>query len=990
MQEEEQKREAIDTFERIFEIVDQRWGTGDTFSAIETFLVGRKIILRSDNKQYKIEKYFGFGKFNICKDHRLPRYCVSKEFLINEVKIFFPPIPINIVENYNKIPGEEIQCKQEREKGISTINYFLRNKYILSFDLYLQSLRKVIDYNEFLNARIKFVEEWFIESQGVSPDQLQLHAISEVNHHIQVISRAGSGKTSTIVNRALFLQKHCGIEPQEMLLLAFNRKAANEIQSRLSDKLGKQQTPHVMTFHALAYALVHPEEELLIDQSDGLQNKSQVLHSIINNYLEDPIFYDKIKWLMLDRYRQDWEKIEAIGFNKTPEERLNLKRSLPREGLDGNRYKSYGEKIIANFLFERDIPYRYERNYDWNGINYRPDFTIFTNKNSGIIIEYFGLEGDPDYDKMSDKKREFWRNKSGWNFLEFSPQDILNDNLLTELQYCLEDLGVSCQKLSEEEIWKKVKDRAIDNFTKAMVQFIQRCRKLSLTTDELSRKIHNHQYDNEIEKRFHDLGQTFYNSYLKRLVETGEDDFDGLMQRAADSIRAGNTIFRRKSGAGDLKELKYIFIDEYQDFSQLFYNLIDAIRQFNSNALFFCVGDDWQAINSFAGSDLVFFEKFTDYFPDAKKLYLSNNYRSKQSIVKISNSLMQGRGVEGKPNTSEQGNVHLIDLNDFHPDVLENHDYPGDKITPALIRIINTKLQAGKEVVILSRKSSIPWYVNGNRELDDFVRVVHQHFKLDNKQKGKITISTTHQYKGLEKAVVIIIDAIQGCYPLIHPDWIFMKIFGDTQSKLIDDERRLFYVALSRAVDELFIVTDTLNGRSEFLENLDKNHFSTLDFSKYPYISHKSTIIVKIKNRQISGSSDNAGTFAIRDQLRADGYRWNSQTYLWSKSIEPHKFRLYDHFSNSPWKSSASGIEIIVCDSQCQKPLAIFHVDNGKITRLNFQEYQNQTDHEIQRLGWSPDQCRAYLKNKYGQNKPSRSLLSDEELQDFLNYLKLQ
>ena len=81
---------------------------------------------------------------------------------------------------------------------------------------------------------------------------------------MQVIARAGSGKTSTLVNRAIFLQKQCGVHPSEILLLVFNRKAAQEITDRLKKYLPNDM-PHVMTFHALAYAIVHPTEKLLFN-----------------------------------------------------------------------------------------------------------------------------------------------------------------------------------------------------------------------------------------------------------------------------------------------------------------------------------------------------------------------------------------------------------------------------------------------------------------------------------------------------------------------------------------------------------------------------------------------------------------------------------------------------------------------------------------------------------------------------------------------------
>ena len=101
---------------------------------------------------------------------------------------------------------------------------------------------------------------------------------------MQVIARAGSGKTTTLVNRALFLQRHCGVQPHEILLLAFNRRAAEELTGRLAS-MAEGVAPFCMTFHALAYALVHPDEAILFDEPDGAQRKSRALQAIIDDYL---------------------------------------------------------------------------------------------------------------------------------------------------------------------------------------------------------------------------------------------------------------------------------------------------------------------------------------------------------------------------------------------------------------------------------------------------------------------------------------------------------------------------------------------------------------------------------------------------------------------------------------------------------------------------------------------------------------------------------
>ncbi len=101
-----------------------------------------------------------------------------------------------------------------------------------------------------------------------------------------------------------------------------------------------------------------------------------------------------------------------------------------------------------------------------------------------------------------------------------------------------------------------------------------------------------------------------------------------------------------------LKSLKWILIDEYQDFSRLFNDLITVIRKHNNNIRIFCVGDDWQAINSFAGSDLDYFEGFLENFEGAGIAPLLMNRRSKSEIVECGNLLMKCK--EGLPAKSSK------------------------------------------------------------------------------------------------------------------------------------------------------------------------------------------------------------------------------------------------------------------------------------------------------------------------------------------------
>ena len=451
------------------------------------------------------------------------------------------------------------------------------------------------------------------------------------------------------------------------------------------------------------------------------------------------------------------------------------------------------------------------------------------------------------------------------------------------------------------------------------MQFIKRCRKLSLTPEQLSEKVSNHDCDSDIEQRFLDLAQVFYESYLERfqatgLQATGEEDFDGLIQKAVEIVAAGKTEFRRKSGPGDLKRIRYVLIDEYQDFSELFYCLMEAVQKQNPRAHFFCVGDDWQAINSFAGSDLRFFQNFEQFFEDSRELHVATNYRSANAIVDVGNTLMRGLGIPARAHKTMIGKVTIADLGTFESTLREKRENPGDNFTSAVLRLVHKVINDGKDVVLLSRKNSLPSIKGGLNPFLNFLRS-----GLPSKLAEKVTISTVHKYKGLEQAVVIVLDAVPRCYPLLHPDLIFARIFGDSIEHIVAEERRLFYVALTRAAEDLFILTETDNF-SPFLEDLE---LSRLEWFDYPPTKH---IAIRVSNQKGHGAEP---TKTIKYLLRSEGYRWHPKSKFWY-SIRPIEGFSVKKFANQArWSNLANGIEVRFYD-HLENEVALYHVDEGQ------------------------------------------------------------
>jgi DNA helicase-4 len=581
--------------------------------------------------------------------------------------------------------------------------------------------------------------------------------------------------------------------------------------------------------------------------------------------------------------------------------------------------------LIADFLFEHDVNYKYERNHYWSNVNYRPDFTLFSSEKSGLIIEYFGLSGDTDYDEMSKQKEVYWKRKPNWELLNYTPIDITKngpDYFKDKLKSDIESRGFTCKKLSDEEIWLRCKERAIDRFTGAMVSFIGRCRKLSLSYEDLLARCQNYSAEADVERQFLNFACKFYCDYLGALTETGNDDFDGLIQKAVTTLKQGNTLFESTSQSGNLSNIKYISIDEYQDFSLLFNNLIQSVIVNTESANLFCVGDDWQAINGFSGSDLIYFNQISDYIDSPRILHMPTNYRSPDGIVSIGNTLMTGLGKPAESHHKDLSDIKLVDLDSFQPTRIEAARHSGDNITPVVLRLVNESLNRNQDVVLLCRKNSINGYVyyeasqanlGGSRGIERYLQFIRSFFQKNIRER--ITISTAHKYKGLEKPTVIVMDLVKRSYPLVHPDWVFTRVFGDNLQSITEEEKRLLYVALTRPEKDLYIITDKKEP-SPFLAKLETNsNIEPIDWQKFsPFVAEGQVrqVTLKVSNNGF-GYNESKGTVPIKDILIASGYRYQSSTFSWEKVFLREGFSR-ETIKNEAWFKQAEAVKLEIYD----------------------------------------------------------------------------
>lgn len=411
------------------------------------------------------------------------------------------------------------------------------------------------------------------------------------------------------------------------------------------------------------------------------------------------------------------------------------------------------------------------------------------------------------------------------------------------------------------------------------------------------------------------MAAEIYELYLHRLDAINADDFDGLLQRATFAVESGVTKFLRTAGDGDLKQIRYLFVDEYQDFTELFHQLVHALRAVNPDVRLFCVGDDWQAINRFAGSDLKFYRDFGRIFKPARRLQLTTNRRSKGDVVRVSNALMYGRGIPAQHASDQAGVVTVVDLAKFKPTSLEESVFKRSLLTPVVLRLAIAALSQGQSVVLLSARNLLTDPGGGAVSLYRYLKSLRA--RLPQSTRERLTISTTHGFKGNQADVVIVLDAMAGNYPLIHPNWVFAQVLGESESEIVNESRRLFYVALTRAKHALFLVTES-DRRSPFLDEISsRTSLLNIDWSEFPPISHdEDWLVVKVMGGYESIEPLITG-------LKADNFRYRDMSSSGGDRTWDRAYRMDDlsddFLITAPWMVGArdagvTGIRVLFFD----------------------------------------------------------------------------
>lgn len=639
-------------------------------------------------------------------------------------------------------------------------------------------------------------------------NQQRLSIISEESNCL-VISSAGSGKTSSIIGKVKYLTDIKGITPQRILLISYTNKAAAELTERLAtDGL------RGYTFHKLAIDIIG---QVTGAKPSICENTDALFVRIYHKLLEKKTFKNNVIEYFLDYQpkEEDWlqrrnEKRAELSGQKKNE----LKAMFP--DMDGNAIfvRSEQEQKICDALSILGVKFRYEEPYehqlaDEMHSQYRPDFSIYYEKDGKtqrIYLEHFGIDEhglvplwfakdrNITYEEANERYNDgiTWKKaaheKFGTKLLTTSSADFHYSDIKKELKSTLKNAGVPIQEKTEEQLYDLIlpkESKREKAFIRLAVTFTTLIKSSCKSIEEVIRQSKEAKDERSlfiIKKIFRPI----YEHYEQVLSDYGQIDFTDAILEATHLCNTSHPV-----------SYDYIIVDEFQDISVDRYNFLKALREGNPPAKLYCVGDDWQSIYRFSGSDMALFNQFPKYFGSTEICKIETTYRFGEPLVSQSSSFIQRNEVQVKKN------IHAFNLH--QKTELQFYAYNRASYCNAIESIVRT-IPLDNSVFLLGRYSFDDYYLS----------FAYQSVKEGNRfyymiGERKIEFLTVHKSKGLEADYVILLQCNKDTYgfpSLVSDDPVLKYVLTESDQYPYGEERRLFYVAITRAKQKTYILYD--------------------------------------------------------------------------------------------------------------------------------------------------------------------------------------
>lgn len=726
-----------------------------------------------------------------------------RESKIPEVQTIIEPM----VRLFNKNSGSwNTQISKE---------HFARIKKLSELSPVSKSAKFLRDFHtdKILKDREVFYDS--IESNPLTPEQ----RLSVVQHddYNMVLAAAGTGKTSVMVAKTTDILERGLAKPEEVIVLAYGSEAAEELRTRSKERLkeaniGYNLDRQISTFHSRGYQIIANVQKMSVENFKKLRmsrlRKDNPRKEFINNWL---VTFIEDSEDNLNAF------IETLYYAYNP--LLAESEDAHQEALKGKKYitlngvevKSYQEVLIGNWLFKNGVNYKYEPNYG-NEIGqhidfpYHPDFQV---RDTRIFIEHFGIDRKGNtrvgidrikYNQQIDEKIALHK-KKGTQLVRTFHYNWCDGELESKLEQQLVAYGVELKPISKEQIIAAVtKQDFIKNAVIELSATLAAVRAEAIEGYEIQNRLETAGIKNAESHML--LIESLRQAYVAELRSRNQIDYDDMILLATDYLRDGKFT----------PEWRYILVDEFQDISVSRWNfLIELLRAGESSLT--VVGDDWQAIYAFTGGKLEFTTRFREKIGNHALAKLQKTFRYNNSIADTAGKFVMENSEQYKKDI-----ITHTQVDDSEVYLMDNLDNEKNPLQATLNVVERTILEIYKEepqasIGILSR-------YNKTKE------AAKQRF-VDKHSFKNMNFWTLHGSKGLEADYCFILDLNQGFFGFPterKENEIVAALMPTIDVYPHAEERRLFYVAITRCKKRCYLIADPKEPSEFVLELLSSEY----------------------------------------------------------------------------------------------------------------------------------------------------------------------
>ena len=661
--------------------------------------------------------------------------------------------------------------------------------------------------NEAHQARERFASRPLldrVESRPLTDEQAR--AVICFDNRVQVVAAAGSGKTSTMVAKAAYAIERGLVAPERIVMLAFNKDAAAELQARADRAFARVGLDGVRvearTFHALGRHIIAQATGRMPQVPDWAVDATQGFHRLaeIIDALKDRSLHFRTQW---DMFRLVFGRdLPVVGGALDAEEWDKDGQGYVRT-LRGERARSIEECVIADWLFYSGVDYAYARRDTFDAgtdeyRRYRPDFHY-----PGIALHHDHLATDvhgraPAHHEGRQGARH------GAERIETTSHQLRTGELFVRLGEALSRRGVVLDPNPDRALPDGGATPMPDSELIGLVRtFISHAKSNGLGMQDMVERLRRlpddhfkHRY-----RLFLELVLPILEGWDDALVAEGGIDFEDMLNQAAEHLEQGRY----------LAPFDLVMADEFQDASRARARLCRALVQAPGRHLF-AVGDDWQSINRFAGADVSVMTGFVAWFGQGQVLKLEQTFRCPQELCDVSSAFVSRNPAQIPKD------VHSV--TPAYGPVLQAFQVASrDRLAGAVeqyLQQLHQQLLSGQ--VPPGRDGKVSVFVLGRYNADR--AMLPATWRARHGQLMEVSFLTAHRSKGAEADYVILPGMLDRRFPNTRADDPVLTLaMPDSDPYPLGEERRLFYVALTRARRSVAMFT-VQGRRSAFLTEL--------------------------------------------------------------------------------------------------------------------------------------------------------------------------